>query len=475
MFSIYTIGQSPPANHSLKMLSYQSLQSSRGLLIKRLKSSKPTTNQLTSQIGTNQELFFNDPLSQGSTFFQPNGKFIFETLKNFITLQTLYKYGFQQVETPLLFKKELWEKSGHWKNYKEEMFKVKGYRECEEHNHLHEHGESTEDYSLKPMNCPGHALLFKKQMRSYQELPLRFFENSPLHRNERTGALMGLTRLRKFHQDDGHIFCRKDQVSNELRECLKFLDLVYGRIFKFEYELEISTRPETNYLGELEEWELAEKSLMDILNQSNKTFTINKGDGAFYGPKIDCKIKDNNGKKHQVATIQLDFQLPKNFELKFINANNEFEKPIMIHRAILGSIERFMAILLDHYKGDWPFWLNPKQVVILPIKTKDERFLMHAKNLNNYLVTGGKNGENDIILRKDYHFRSHIDSRGEGVGLRIRDNITNGKVSYLVIIGDKEVAENKYSFRSSKNREIVEFLTKEEIFERLVKLEDSFE
>lgn len=467
------------------MLSKRSINSGSISLLKRYKSTKSTsskvkttsttTNQLTSQIGTDQELFFNDPVSQGSTFFQPNGKFIFETLKNFITLQTLYKYGFKQVETPLLFKKDLWEKSGHWKNYKEEMFKVKGYRECEEHQHNHTTDASAEEYSLKPMNCPGHALLFKKQLRSYQELPLRFFENSPLHRNERTGALMGLTRLRKFHQDDGHIFCRSDQISDELKQCLKFLDLVYGKIFKFEYELEVSTRPETNYLGELEEWDLAESSLMNILKELGKPYTINKGDGAFYGPKIDCKIKDNNGKKHQVATIQLDFQLPKNFELRFMNANNEFEKPIMIHRAILGSIERFMAILLDHYKGDWPFWLNPKQVAILPIKTKEPKFLEHANKLNDFLIKGGKDCEDDIILRKDYHFRSYIDSRSEGVGLRIRDNITNSKVGYLVIIGEKEVNENKYSFRSSKNREIVELLTKEEIFDRLVKLEDSFE
>ncbi|KAL6928710.1 hypothetical protein ACO0SA_002039 [Hanseniaspora valbyensis] len=467
------------------MLSKRSINSGSISLLKRYKSTKTplskgkttstTTNQLTSQIGTDQELFFSDPVSQGSTFFQPNGKFIFETLKNFITLQTLYKYGFKQVETPLLFKKDLWEKSGHWKNYKEEMFKVKGYRECEEHEHNHNTDASAEEYSLKPMNCPGHALLFKKQLRSYQELPLRFFENSPLHRNERTGALMGLTRLRKFHQDDGHIFCRSDQISDELKQCLKFLDLVYGKIFKFEYELEVSTRPETNYLGELEEWDLAESSLMNILKDLGKAYTINKGDGAFYGPKIDCKIKDNNGKKHQVATIQLDFQLPKNFELRFMNANNEFEKPIMIHRAILGSIERFMAILLDHYKGDWPFWLNPKQVAILPIKTKEPKFLEHANKLNDFLIKGGKDCEDDIILRKDYHFRSYIDSRSEGVGLRIRDNITNSKVGYLVIIGEKEINENKYSFRSSKNREIVELLTKEEIFDRLVKLEDSFE
>lgn len=436
---------------------------------------KPTPNQLTFQVGINQDLFFNDPVSQGSTFFQPNGKFIFETLKNFITLQTLYKYGFQQVETPLLYKKELWEKSGHWQNYKDEMFKVKGYRECKEDEHDHSQHGPSEDYSLKPMNCPGHALLFKKQLRSYQELPLRFFENSPLHRNERTGGLMGLTRLRKFHQDDGHIFCRSDQISDELKKCLNFLDLVYSKIFKFEYELEISTRPETNYLGELEEWELAQNALIDILKQTGKPYTINKGDGAFYGPKIDCKIKDKNGKKHQVATIQLDFQLPKNFELRFVNAKNEFEKPIMIHRAILGSIERFMAILIDHYEGNWPFWLNPKQVVILPIKTKEPKFLEHAKKLNDFLITGGKDGEDDIVLRKDYHFRSHIDSRSEGVGLRIRDNIMNGKVGFLVIIGEKEIAENKYSFRSSTNRDLVELLTKEEIFDRLISLENSFE
>lgn len=423
-----------------------------------------TTNKLTTSLGNQQELFFIDGVSKGSIFFQSNGKHIFETLKNFITAQSVYKYGFQQVETPLLYKKELWEKSGHWGNYKSEMFRVQGYRQVEQ-------GDANETFSLKPMNCPGHAMIFKKKLRSYQDLPLRLYENSPLHRNELAGALMGLTRLRKFHQDDGHIFCRQNQIESELKGCLEFLDLIYTKVFKFDYELEISTRPEENYLGEIAEWEVAESALKKILESMNKPYTINKGDGAFYGPKIDCKITDNNGKKHQVATIQLDFQLPKNFELEYINEAGKPEKPIMIHRAIFGSIERFMAILLDHHKGDWPFWLNPKQLAILPIKVKEPEFIEHAKKLNDFLIKGGSG---ELVKKSDYHFRSYIDSKDVRIGGRIRDNIVNQRAGFLAIIGEKEIAENKYSFRSRQSRDL-QLLTKEEIYEQLKKAEDSFE
>lgn len=423
-----------------------------------------TTNKLTNSLGVQQELFFADGVSKGSIFFESNGKYIFETLKNFITAQSVYKYGFQQVETPLLYKQDLWERSGHWKNYKSEMFKVQGYRQAS-------HGDACETFSLKPMNCPGHAMIYKKKTRSYQDLPFRLFENSPLHRNEFAGALMGLTRLRKFHQDDGHIFCRQSQIESELKGCLEFLDLIYSKVFKFDYELEISTRPEENYLGELAEWEVAEDALKKILDSMNKPYTINKGDGAFYGPKIDCKITDNNGKKHQVATIQLDFQLPKNFELEYINEQGKPEKPIMIHRAIFGSIERFMAILIDHHKGDWPFWLNPKQIAILPILVKEPAFIEHAKKLNDYLVKGGLN---ELVKKSDYHFRSYIDAKDIRISGRIRDNIVNQKVGYLAIIGEKEIAADKYSFRSRGSREL-QLLTKEEIYEILKKAEDSLE
>lgn len=258
--------------------------------------------------------------------------------------------------------------------------------------------EEKEEYGLKPMNCPGHCLIFSKKDRSYNELPLRFSDFSPLHRNEASGALSGLTRLRKFHQDDGHIFCAASQVKSEIFNSLKLVDIVYNKIFPFakgaadtdnNYFINFSTRPD-HFIGDVKVWNHAEQVLKEILEESGKPWKLNPGDGAFYGPKLDIMLTDHLGKTHQVATIQLDFQLPERFDLKFKDQDNSYKRPIMIHRATFGSIERFMALLIDSNEGRWPFWLNPYQAIIIPVNTKNEQQLKLCNALQRKLRNRGK-------------------------------------------------------------------------------------
>jgi len=268
------------------------------------------------------------------------------------------------------------------------MFEVRG-RGATGTNESGEIGED-EEYGLKPMNCPGHCLLFKRQERSYRDLPIRYADFSPLHRNEVSGALSGLTRVRRFHQDDGHIFCRPGQIAEEISRTLQFVAMVYDTFKLGPYKLVLSTRPENHYIGTVDEWDRAEAQLTHALDSSGQTWTLNPGDGAFYGPKIDIILTDSNGKEHQTATIQLDFQLPQRFELEYFAPAPELEAkgssvpttgddgakqksgpvtPVIIHRAIFGSLERFMALLIEHHKGRWPFWLSPRQAIIVSVSS----------------------------------------------------------------------------------------------------------
>ncbi|KAG0256154.1 54S ribosomal protein L39, mitochondrial [Actinomortierella ambigua] len=323
-------------------------------------------------IGKNQQLFAFHQASPGSVFMLPHGMRIANRLQAFIR-QQYHKYGFDEVMTPLIYKKELWETSGHWQNYKDDMFQV--MRGCDHHHH---HGDDDdkpthlqeghdEVFGLKPMNCPGHCLMFDMLNRSYKDLPIRLADFSPLHRNEATGALSGLTRVRRFHQDDAHIFCRHDQIFEEIKSTLSFVDTVY-RTFQFpSYELALSTRPLSGFLGTKEEWDGAEQSLKQALDQSGLPWTINEGDGAFYGPKIDILVRDALGRRHQTATVQLDFQLPQRFELKYFDQQGVKQSPVIVHRAVLGSVERMMAILIEHTGGRWPFWLSPRQAMVIPV------------------------------------------------------------------------------------------------------------
>jgi threonyl-tRNA synthetase len=312
------------------------------------------------KIGKEQELFFFHELSPGSAFMLPHGARIYNTLMDLMK-EEYHHRGFTEVMSPNMYNMKLWNTSGHAAKYKENMF-------CLE--------VEKEEFGLKPMNCPGHCLIFGHRERSYRELPLRYADFGVLHRNEFSGALSGLTRVRRFQQDDAHIFCMADQIETEMDGCFDFLKHVYG-IFGFQFHLKLSTRPE-NYLGDINVWNNAESMLEKSLNkfcQANGIeWELNPGDGAFYGPKVDIVISDALNRKHQCATIQLDFQLPQRFQLQFRtdHGNQEggdgaFARPVIIHRAILGSVERMMAILIEHFGGKFPFWLSPRQICLVPV------------------------------------------------------------------------------------------------------------
>lgn len=285
------------------------------------------------KIGREQNLFFFHETSPGSCFFQPKGAFIYNTLQNFIK-DEYRKRGFEEVITPNIFKSQLWKTSGHWDHFAENIFSFKNDKD---------------EFVLKPMNCPGHCLMFAHNVRSYRELPIRFADFGVLHRNESRDALTGLTRVRRFQQDDAHIFCTQSQIQDEIDSCLDFLSHVYGT-FGFDFKLVLSTRPDS-YLGDLDIWNKAESALENSLNKFGKPWKLNPGDGAFYGPKIDVTITDALKRAHQCATIQLDFLLPKQFKLEYDAENDSKETPVMIHRAIFGSLERFIAILTEHFAG----------------------------------------------------------------------------------------------------------------------------
>ncbi|KAI9140939.1 hypothetical protein BKA69DRAFT_1077338 [Paraphysoderma sedebokerense] len=332
------------------------------------------------KIGKEQELFFFHELSPGSCFFLPHGTRIYNELVN-LQKSEYRKRGFEEVVTPNVYNVKLWETSGHWQKYRENMF-------CFE--------VEKEQFALKPMNCPGHCVMFGHRVRSYTELPIRFADFGVLHRNEYSGALTGLTRVRRFQQDDAHIFCTLDQIESEMTSCLDFLQHIYG-IFGFTFSLRLSTRPE-NFLGKVETWDEAEKRLEKSLNKFGYPWELNPGDGAFYGPKIDITIKDALRRPHQCATIQLDFQLPERFNLSYRTAESgdhekEWKRPVIIHRAILGSVERMIAILTENFAGKWPFWLSPRQAIVVPVS---HTFDGYAKKVQETLHQAGFYAEADL-------------------------------------------------------------------------------
>jgi threonyl-tRNA synthetase len=356
-------------------------------------------------VGKQQGLFMFHPVSPGSAFFLPHGQVIFQRLLTMLRQQYVIR-GYSEVSTPLLYSHDLWKQSGHLDHYADDMFGVSGGVKTGNDSILstaagagaadaeneqpqgstscaHHAAPSPDQFGLKPMNCPGHCVVFASSSRSYRDLPIRMADFSPLHRNEVTGALGGLTRLRRFHQDDAHIFCTLQQVSAEIADCLDFINHVYSHLFGFSYSLRLSTRPEES-MGSQEQWDVAEDSLRQALTTTGQEWTLDAGEGAFYGPKIDISVTDAMGRQHQCATIQLDFQLPDRFELEYnaggssggegadeTEAEKEtktlLKRPVMVHRAVLGSVERFIAIMLEHTRGKLPFWLSPRQVAIVPI------------------------------------------------------------------------------------------------------------
>uniref|UniRef100_A0AAY4AG97 threonine--tRNA ligase n=1 Tax=Denticeps clupeoides TaxID=299321 RepID=A0AAY4AG97_9TELE len=371
------------------------------------------------RIGMDQELFFFNDVSPGSCFFLPKGAHIYNSLTEFIKGEYRNR-GFSEVVTPTLYSTALWERSGHWEHYSENMFTVT----CKPHT-----------YALKPMNCPAHCLMYEQRLRSWRELPLRWADFGALHRNEHSGALGGLTRVRRFCQDDAHIFCTPQQLEDEITSCLEFVRTVY-RVFGFSFHCLLSTRP-TPYLGEAALWDDAEKQLEISLQQFGERWELNPGDGAFYGPKIDIQIRDALGRQHQCATIQLDFQLPIRFNLQYVSSDGEMCRPVMVHRAVLGSLERMIAILAENFGGKWPFWLSPAQVMVLPIGGDSEQY-----------------GQKVVQTLKEAGFMADLnDDHGATLNKKIRA-AQLAQYNFIFVVGEKERVNGTVSVRSRGGKQL---------------------
>lgn len=381
------------------------------------------------KIGRELGLFMISEYGPGFPFWLPNGLTLRKKLEDF-WYDIHRKNGYVFVQTPIMLSKELWEISGHWYNYKENMYTS----EIDE-----------KEFAIKPMNCPGGMLVYKNSLHSYKDLPLRIGELGLVHRHEASGALNGLFRVRTFTQDDAHIFLREDQILEEISRLLKLFDEVYS-VFGLQYHIELSTRPEKKYIGDIAIWNKAEKALAEACQASGREFKINPGDGAFYGPKLDFKLRDSMGRIWQCGTIQLDMNLPERFDLTYIDANNEKVRPIMLHRALFGSIERFIGILTEHFAGAFPTWLTPVQIALLPVK--NDVHLSYTKELQD-------------LFEKE-HLRVKIDDREEKLGYRLRESQVL-KIPYTIVIGDQEKENRTVTYRRYGEKEqhtvtILEFL-----------------
>ncbi|XP_044127165.1 threonine--tRNA ligase, mitochondrial isoform X1 [Bufo gargarizans] len=399
------------------------------------------------KIGRDQGLFFFHEMSPGSCFFLPKGAHIYNILTDFIK-DEYRKRGFTEVITPNMYNKKLWEQSGHWEHYGKNMFSFP---------------VENETFSLKPMNCPGHCLMFNHRPRSWRELPVRLADFGVLHRNELSGALSGLTRVRRFQQDDAHIFCSMDQLEGEISGCLDFLRAVYT-VFGFTFKLFLSTRPE-QYMGEAEVWQKAEQELETSLNGFGLPWELNPGDGAFYGPKIDIQIKDAMGRYHQCATIQLDFQLPIRFQLSYVGKDGRTERPVMIHRAVLGSVERMLAVLAENYAGKWPFWLSPFQVMVVPTGASAEDYAQEVCVLSQ---------RPNVVYRMIYDrgFMVDIDTdSGTTFNKKIR-RAQLAQYNFILVVGEKEKQNNTVNVRTRDSKQHGEQSLKDLIV-RLAELRDT--
>ena len=372
-------------------------------------------------LGKQLDLFSFHEETPANPFFHPKGKFIYNQLESYVR-EVNTKYGFDEVSTPLVMNVDLWHKSGHYDNYKENMY----FTQVDDR-----------EAAIKPMNCPGHCLVYKTGKKSYRNLPVRMAEFGRVHRHERSGATHGLFRVRTFIQDDAHVFCTPDQIHEELQSVLNQIFEVYNHLGFKDVKLELSTRPEKS-IGSDEIWEKAEKALEEVLTASGKEWQLNPGDGAFYGPKIDCHLVDSIGRTWQCGTVQLDFSMPERFNLEYTGADDNSHHPVMIHRAVLGSLERFFGILIENYAGHFPLWLAPEQVRIVPVKDAHKAY-----------------AEEIVAMLKAKGFRATIDERNERLGFKIREAQMQ-KIPYMAVVGDKEVESKTISARKAKGGEEVD-------------------
>ena len=404
-------------------------------LVKHLEDLEEAKRRDHKKLGRELELFMISEYGPGFPFFLPKGMILRNELENFWYKEHT-KEGYQFIKTPIMLNKELWELSGHWYNYRENMY-------------TSEIDEKT--FAIKPMNCPGGMLVYKNSLHSYKDLPLRIGELGQVHRHEASGALNGLFRVRTFTQDDAHIFMRTDQIEEEVIRLINFIDRMY-KTFNLTYSIELSTRPEEKYIGDIEVWNKSEKALEEACLKSGHEYKINPGDGAFYGPKLDFHIKDSLGRVWQCGTIQLDMNLPERFDLTYIDSDGSKKRPVMLHRVIYGSIERFIGILIEHYAGVFPLWLSPVQVNVLPVVSSYHGD--YAKEIYDYLI------ENDI--------RCEIDSRDEKLGYRLREAQIK-KIPYTLILGEEECSNKTISYRKHGSKDT--FTTTKEEFLNLLKEE----
>ena len=373
------------------------------------------------KLGKELDLFFFDETAPGMAYWLPKGFTLMNTLIDFWRKEHKAR-GYNEFSAPQLNSSVLWKTSGHWDHYREDMFVLTD--------------ADGNEQALKPMNCPNSIRIYQSKMRSYKDLPLRLNDVDVIHRNEKSGQLNGLFRVRMFRQDDSHNFIRKDQIGSEIKSIVDLISKLYG-VFGLPYQLTLSTRPE-DYMGEIETWNMAEEELKSVLNDlcGENNYRINEGDGAFYGPKIDIKMKDCLGREWQMGTIQLDFQLPERFDLSYVDADGEKKRPIMVHRAIFGSFERFIGILTEHFAGAFPVWLAPVQVRVMNISDNSENY---AKSIFDRLEQEG--------------IRCELDVRNEKIGYKIRESISQ-KIPYMIIVGDGEMEKNTISIRGRGNENV---------------------
>lgn len=379
------------------------------------------------KLGKELELFMLSEYGPGFPFWLPDGMILRRQLENFWIEEHL-KEGYQLIQTPIMLNKKLWEISGHWANYRENMYTS----EIDKY-----------EFAIKPMNCPGSLLVYKNSIHSYKDFPLKLGELGLVHRHEASGALNGLFRVRTFTQDDAHLFMSENMIQKEVKKLIAFYDRIYS-VFGLDYHIELSTRPENKYIGKISTWNKAEKALAKACEASKKPFKINPGDGAFYGPKLDFKLKDSLGRIWQCGTIQLDMNLPERFDITYVDKDGTKKRPIMLHRALLGSIERFIGIIIEHYAGAFPLWLAPKQVVVLPVNNEYHRHYAHQI----------------VQALKKHGIRAHIDDRDEKLGYRIREANLK-KITYQVVVGDEEIQNKTLKVRHYGKQEQTSMTFKE--------------